>query len=750
MRKISAILLALLLAVGTTVTAFAAEEDATEPVSTNPVVATEPAATQEPTTTPEPVAEKTVLPGDVNGDGTVDVSDATAIQLYIAELLGESAFVEAAADVNGDGAINVRDASLIQLYAAELIDSFDEGDPYAPKELTLSETEVTLGVGESVALTTSYTEEDGAVIFSSDNEAVVAVSLDGVLTARAEGEAIIKASAEAGAEAQCHVTVGKAVSDIQLSTTVKTLGVGEQFQLIATIPENEISYRQGFVSADEAVAVIDENGLVTAIAPGETTLSYQAHNGKSASCALTVKAAAQSVSLNKTSLFLKPGEQFDLDSYVPEGQAAASRVFTSSNPSVAQVKAAGGIVTAVKEGVATVTVTTYNGKTAACEVVVSNPLSTVAPKHVMITLGVGETYAMDAIYDGNRVGYGATFASDKPEVLGVDAKTGMMTAKKPGYATMTVKSFNGKSGKCYVTVKKAPTAVSFTSAKVNMVKGETVQFYLRTNSNDEALFSATYESSDSTVVSVSKSGTVSARQTGTATITATAYNGKSASVVVTVLGSAGSKTQTTTAAVGLRTDASWKASNIEILSKGTKVVTFGTSSDGRWIKAQHGHNYGWIYNKALGAGKNYSTINLNTLPAVADDLIFDLNLNQRAIYNYVYDISYRNSGSDTTENLCVEAFKYGRGSCYHHAAMIDYLYNRCGWETITVYGIDDYTGGSDHAWCMTKTTAGWRHVDAQAIISYAGALDNSKQYFVTDNVIDDYFTWNRSAYPAAN
>ena len=30
-----------------------------------------------------------------------------------------------------------------------------------------------------------------------------------------------------------------------------------------------------------------------------------------------------------------------------------------------------------------------------------------------------------------------------------------------------------------VTVKKAPTAVSFTSSKVNMIKGETVQFYLR-------------------------------------------------------------------------------------------------------------------------------------------------------------------------------------------------------------------------------------------------------------------------------
>jgi hypothetical protein len=154
----------------------------------------------------------------VNGDGTVDVSDATIIQLYIAELLDESKFNKEAADVNRDGAVNVRDASLIQLYAAELIDSFVEG---APKELTLSETEVTLGVGESAVLTTSYTEEDGAVIFSSDNEAVVAVSIDGVLTARAEGEAVITAAAGFGMEAQCRVTVGKAISDIRLSATAK-------------------------------------------------------------------------------------------------------------------------------------------------------------------------------------------------------------------------------------------------------------------------------------------------------------------------------------------------------------------------------------------------------------------------------------------------------------------------------------------------------------------------------------------------
>ena len=114
-----------------------------------------------------------------------------------------------------------------------------------------------------------------------------------------------------------------------------------------------------------------------------------------------------------------------------------------------------------------------------------------------------------------------------------------------------------------------------------------------------------------------------------------------------------------------------------ILPKGTAVTVFQTSDDGRWMKAQYGDNYGWIYNRALGAGKNYSSINLSTLPAVADDIVFDLNLNKRRIYNYVYDIGYRNTGNDTTENLCVDALRYGTGSCYHHAALLNYLYNRC-------------------------------------------------------------------------
>ena len=61
------------------------------------------------------------LAGDVNGDGTVDINDATAIQRHLAELTTLTDSELAAADTNGDGKVNINDATHLQRYLAELI-----------------------------------------------------------------------------------------------------------------------------------------------------------------------------------------------------------------------------------------------------------------------------------------------------------------------------------------------------------------------------------------------------------------------------------------------------------------------------------------------------------------------------------------------------------------------------------------------------------------------------------------------------
>ena len=455
-------------------------------------------------------------------------------------------------------------------------------------------------------------------------------------------------------------------------------------------------------------------------------------------------APPKELTLDVSKMTLWVGEQQALTTnYTPDDGAVT---FSSDNMAVAAADE-NGVVRAAGAGTATITASSDKGMTAQCTVSVYALPYKMGVSNTMLILGNGEQHTLRAVYDGDKPGYGATFSSDSGAVS-VNAQTGELTANYNGYATITAKSPNGLTAKSYVTVKNAPSAVQFKNSSVRMHPGESVQFYLYPASDREGLYSAFYTTDNSEVASVTEGGVVTAESPGTATITASAYNGKSASVTVTVGESFSGTQRTTTAAVGLRRDASWKASNIVILPKGTTVTVFGTSDDGRWLKAQYGSNYGWIYNKALGAGKNYSSINLSTLPAVADDLVFDLNLNKRRIYDYVYDIGYRNTGNDTTENLCVDVLRYGTGSCYHHAALLNYLYNRCGYETITVTGTDDLTGG-DHGWCLCKTSEGWRHVDAQMIVLYSGVFDNSNQYFVTDRHISQFFTWNRSSVPAA-
>ena len=69
--------------------------------------------------------EYTVTTGDVNGDSKVDITDATLVQQFAAELIELDENQKKAADTNKDGKVDITDATLIQKFVAELIKSFD-------------------------------------------------------------------------------------------------------------------------------------------------------------------------------------------------------------------------------------------------------------------------------------------------------------------------------------------------------------------------------------------------------------------------------------------------------------------------------------------------------------------------------------------------------------------------------------------------------------------------------------------------
>ena len=349
-------------------------------------------------------AAKTV---DIDGDGSVGISDATEIQKVIAGINEPSGNFYGIADVDEDGYVDINDVTYIQKFIAGLIDEEPSTEPTSepstepsseplteptsepsteptsepstepttsviyPSSLSLNKTDITLGKGEEFVLIATCDVENYICTFVSDDSSVAEVTDEGVISAVSEGTAIIVCSTENGLTATCSVTVKPMATSVSLNKSSLTLGVGEQFDLDSSIESGTAAYHRYFYSDNPNIASVEKaGGLVTAKAVGTAKISVQMNNGIKAVCVITVKNAPDKIYLNKTELAMYVGETFDLDSSLPKNTAAYNIKYTSNNPDVASVKAAGGIVTANNYGKAVITATAFNGKKVSCSVFV--------------------------------------------------------------------------------------------------------------------------------------------------------------------------------------------------------------------------------------------------------------------------------------------------------------------------------------------------------------------------------------------
>ena len=132
-----------------------------------PVITTAPVTTEEPTPGPDDV-----LIGDVNGDGYINIKDATFLQRVLAEYETLTLKQQVAADCDRSGKITVKDVTLIQKYVAEISDKSEVGHvgtytsdqkPTQPEttapvtQPTTTQPSTTQPVGDSVTLNAAAT-----------------------------------------------------------------------------------------------------------------------------------------------------------------------------------------------------------------------------------------------------------------------------------------------------------------------------------------------------------------------------------------------------------------------------------------------------------------------------------------------------------------------------------------------------------------------------------------------------------------
>lgn len=164
-----------------------------------------------------------------------------------------------------------------------------------PTDITTTDT-LTLTTGEAAALETAVAPEDAthvAITYTSSDDAIATVSDAGEVTAVAAGEADITAAVD-GTElaAVCQVTVLPAIESVELNDTALTLQPEETAQLTYTVaPEEALADNVTYTSSDEAVATVDAEGNVTAVADGTATITVEV-NGVTAECEVTVSTKA--------------------------------------------------------------------------------------------------------------------------------------------------------------------------------------------------------------------------------------------------------------------------------------------------------------------------------------------------------------------------------------------------------------------------------------------------------------------------
>lgn len=159
-------------------------------------------------------------------------------------------------------------------------------------KVILNATEMTLNTGESATLTATLSPEDTSdksLTWASSNEEVAIVSHEGVVTAIKAGTATITVTTANGKSAICDVTVIQLAEEIVINETEIKLNIGENITLTATIyPEDTTDKTIYWEIEDETIASVSEEGIVTALEEGTTTISASTQNGLIATCIITV------------------------------------------------------------------------------------------------------------------------------------------------------------------------------------------------------------------------------------------------------------------------------------------------------------------------------------------------------------------------------------------------------------------------------------------------------------------------------
>ena len=318
-------------------------------------------------------------------------------------------------------------------------------------QMELTPSEYRLGTGKSVTLSVLSDNElvkDLKFRWTSSNPDVATVNKNGKVTGRSLGNVVITAYAEdgSGESASSEIEVVRPVTRVTLDKSFLTMLVGESRELKVKIEPKNATYKGAiWTSSDSSIAMVDEDGVITALSAGSVTITASAedNSGKKAIAYVTVnnRVPATSVILADKELVMTKGEQRIVRPVLNPVNSTDGLTWSTDNSSVATVDEKTGRIRARQTGTAYITVMTDSGKIATIKVTV------IGLNVTELELEQYSRYTLQVEGATGRV----TWDVANPKIA--EVRNGNIVTKARGTTTITA-TVNGRKLTCKLTVTK--------------------------------------------------------------------------------------------------------------------------------------------------------------------------------------------------------------------------------------------------------------------------------------------------------
>lgn len=405
---------------------------------------------------------------------------------------------------------------------------------------------ISMTISQTRQITASVTPSNAynkTLAWSSNNTGIATVSSSGLITAVGVGSATITVQATDGSNVYNTVSVSVyanpiIITSISLAPSSATIAPGATTQLTATIlPSNATNKILSWTSSNPNIATVDSSGLVSGVATGTVNITATSTDGsnRTATSLITVFVAATSISLDRTTATMHPGDTLTLTATVLPSNATNKTVTWSSNSSRATVSAS-GVITAVSLGSAVITAR-CGSLTATCVVSITVGVVSVSVSPSSITIPVGSTRSIIAtILPSNAANKMVTWSSVNPFVATV-SNTGLITAVGSGSTSITVQTVDmARTATVTVSVYVGVQSVSLNSTSISLAPTQTFQSIATVLPSNATNKNVSWRSLQSSIATVSSNGLITAVGNGSTIITVTTQDGnRSASVIVRVI-----------------------------------------------------------------------------------------------------------------------------------------------------------------------------------------------------------------------